>query len=160
MFSIREIIELAIQIEKNGEMIYRNALQSASNKRVYRLIQRFAHEEAQHVEWFTKLKEKVQSSAVDPQLEEMGKTILLGVLGNQAFSLKDVDLSGINETNDLLKSAIEFEQDTIVFYEMICSFIEDQETLSQLENVIEEENQHVRLFQKFLDTGDFELETI
>ncbi len=160
MFSIQEVIEIAIQIEKNGESIYRKALQQASNRPICELLQRLVHEEAQHVEWFEKLKERIPSEGVEPKIEEEGKAILLSVLGNEAFSLKEADFSTITETKELLKRAIEFEQDTIVFYEMVRSLIQDEATLGQLNKIIEEEEQHVLLFQKILETGDPDLNRI
>ncbi len=150
MFDIREIIDLAIQIEKNGEKIYRNALQLVSNPSINALLQKLADEERRHVEWFSELKTKVKSTIDDPKLEEMGKSILFRVLGDQTFSLKDVDFSKVRRVNDLLDFAIEFERDTIVFYEMIRPLIDDIETLGHLEKIIEEENQHIRLFEEIL----------
>ena len=56
MFEIIEIIDLALQIEKNGEKIYRNALKRVTNPAVYTLLQKLADEELNHVEWFSSLK--------------------------------------------------------------------------------------------------------
>ena len=143
MFQIREIIDLAIQIEKNGEKIYRNALQLSSNSSISALLQKFADEETQHIEWFLKLKKKINPGVDDPQLEEMGKSILNSVLGNQTFSLEEVDFSKITRIDDLLQFAIEFERDTILFYEMIRPLVDDAEVAGHLDKVIEEENKHI-----------------
>jgi rubrerythrin len=156
MFKIGEIIDLAIQIERNGEEIYRKAIELHSSPSVNMLLQKLADEELQHAEWFIMLKQKVAANSEDPKLEEMAKSILLEVLGNQAFSLQDVDFSKIRDTKDLLNFAIEFERDTIIFYNMIGSLIEDTKTQYQLEKIIEEENRHIQSFQKILDAGDFE----
>ncbi len=157
MFTRREIIDLAIQIEKNGEAIYQNALQFVSNPSVHKLLQKLADEEVQHAKWFSELKEKILEATNDPQLEEISKSILSGILGNQVFSLKDADISKIKHMKDLLDLAIEFERDTILFYEMLRSLIEDGGTLSDLDKIIEEENKHVQLFQEILVTGNFEI---
>jgi len=154
MFQIREIIDLAIQIEKNGERIYRNALQLVSNPSISSLLQKLADEEVQHIEWFSNLKQKINSTIDDPQLEAMGKSILNSILGNQAFSLEDVDFSKIMRIDDLLKVAIEFERDTVLFYEMIRPLIDDAEASDHLNKIIEEENQHIQTFQKILHSGD------
>ncbi|MBW1901517.1 MAG: ferritin family protein [Deltaproteobacteria bacterium] len=154
MFQIREIIDLAIQIEKNGERIYRNALQLVSNPSISSLLQKLADEEVQHIEWFSNLKQRINSTIDDPQLEAMGKSILNSILGNQAFSLEDVDFSKIMRIDDLLKVAIEFERDTVLFYEMIRPLIDDAEASDHLNKIIEEENQHIQTFQKILHSGD------
>ena len=56
----------------------------------------------------------------------------------------------INMIKDLFKVAIEFEKDTVIFYEMIQAMIEDDETSKDLEKIIEEERRHIELFQEFL----------
>jgi rubrerythrin len=150
VFSIGDIIDLAIQIEKNGENVYRNALQKASNPSLASLFQWLADEEVQHAKWFSELKKTIKTNTDDSRLEEMGKTLLRRILGDQAFSLQDADFSNIDQIKHLVKLAIEFEQDTVLFYEMIQSVIEDKETLDQLNRIIVEEKGHVKLLQDFL----------
>jgi rubrerythrin len=150
MFTLNDIINLAIRIEKNGEETYRKAQKEVSNPSLASLLKWLAEEEVEHEKWFTQLKEKVATVTEDPRLEEMGKTILEGVLGDQSFSIKDADFSRIEDVNSLLELSLEFERDTILFYEMLGSFIEDKETLRQLDKIIEEENQHVQLLEEFL----------
>ena len=97
MFTLSEIIDLAIRIEKNGENAYRKAQEEVSNPSLASMLQWLAEEEVEHVKWFTRLKEKAGTLAEDPKLEEMGQAILQGVLGDQAFSIKDADFSKIED---------------------------------------------------------------
>jgi len=151
MFTLSEIIDLAIRIEKNGENAYRKAQEEVSNPSLASMLQWLAEEEVEHVKWFTRLKEKAATSAEDPKLEEMGKAILQGVLGDQAFSIKDADFSKTEDINSLLELSVEFEKDTALFYEMLSAFIDDEETLNQLDKIIEEEKRHVQLLEEFLE---------
>jgi len=150
MFTLNEIIDLAIRIEKNGENAYRKAQEEVSNPSLASMLQWLAEEEVEHVKWFTRLKENAATLAEDPKLEEMGKSILQGVLGDQAFSIKDADFSKTEDINSLLELSVEFEKDTIIFYEMLSAFIDDKETLNQLDKIIEEEKRHVQLLEEFL----------
>jgi rubrerythrin len=154
MFSIEEIIDLAIQIEQNGERIYRDALQKISNPSLSFWLQRLADEEAQHAKWFTEMKDASQGPVDDPRLEQMGQSILRSILGDQAFSLQDIDFSSLNQIKNLFELGIEFEKDTVLFYEMIRDFIEDEITLIALNTIIEEENRHIQLIQGFLESGE------
>jgi len=151
MFTLSEIIDLAIRIEKNGENAYRKAQEEVSNPSLASMLQWLAEEEVEHEKWFTQLKEKTVTLAEDPKLEEMGKSILQGVLGDQTFSIKDADFSKIEDINSLLELSVEFEKDTVLFYEMLSAFIDDKETLSQLDKIIEEEKRHVQLLEEFLE---------
>jgi rubrerythrin len=151
MFTLSEIIDLAIRIEKNGEKAYRKAQEEVSNPSLASMLQWLAEEEVEHEKWFTQLKEKAATLAEDPKLEEMGKAILQGVLGDQTFSIKDADFSKTEDINSLLELSVEFEKDTVLFYEMLSAFIDDEETLSQLDKIIEEEKRHVQLLEEFLE---------
>jgi len=151
MFSISEIFDLAVRIEKNGENFYRDALKKISNPILLSLLQRLADEEVKHREWFANKRETVKVKSDDLQLDEMGSTILQDILGDQSFSLKEADPSKIDKVEELLQLAVEFEKDTILFYEMIKAFIEDAEALGHLEEIIEEENRHIHLLQDFQD---------
>ena len=149
MFSIREIFDVAIQIEKNGEKFYRDALEKISNPSLRSLLEWMADQEAEHQSWFSEKKETVRTKVDDVELEEMGRTILQNILGDQTFSLKEADLPKIEDVEALLQLCIEFEKDTILFYEMIGSFIEDTETSEKLDEIIEEENRHIKLLEDF-----------
>ena len=151
MFTLSEIIDLAIRIEKNGENAYRKAQEEVSNPSLASMLKWLAEEEVEHEKWFTRLKEKAGTLAEDPKLDEMGKAILQGVLGDQTFSIKDADFSKIGDINSLLELSVEFEKDTVLFYEMLSAFIDDEETLSQLDKIIEEEKRHVQLLEEFLE---------
>jgi rubrerythrin len=150
MFTSRDVIDLAVQIEKNGEKIYRGASQKVTTPEIKSLLERLAEDEARHVQWFTELKEKTEDQLGDPKLEEMGRSILLGVLGDQSFSLKEADFSRMERIKDLFKVAIEFERDTVIFYEMIRAMIEYDETSADLNQIIEEETRHIDQFSEFL----------
>ena len=154
MFSAREIYHLAIQIEKNGEKFYREALEKISNSLLRELIVWIADQELEHQEWFSKRKGVLEDKADDLDLEETGHTLLQNILGDQTFSLKEADLSSMNNVEDLLRLAVEFENDSILFYEMIGSIIEDKETSEKLQEIIKEERHHIELLQDFEDKED------
>jgi rubrerythrin len=153
MFSMEEIIDLAIQIEKNGERVYRKAQGEISDPSLVSLLQWLADEEAEHAKWFSAMRFTIKETTDDAPLAERGKSILRGVLGGQAFSLEDANFSKIDQVQNLLRLAIEFEKDTMLFYEMIRSFIKDQETRDQLDAIIEEENRHAEVLEAFLHEG-------
>jgi len=151
MFTLEEIIDLAIQIEKNGEKIYRRAQQEVSNPSLSSMLNWLADDEGKHEKWFIQFKEKVEGTLKDPRLDDMGSSILQGVLGDKAFSIEEADFSQIEDLNSLLELSIEFERDTELFYEMLGGFIGDETTLGQLEQIIEEENRHIQVLEEFLD---------
>ena len=156
MFSMGDIIDLAIQIETNAESVYRNALKKISDPALISILRWLADEEVEHAKWFRQLKAMTQSEIKDPAVEAMGKSLLTDVLGRQSFSLKEADFSEINHLEDLLSLAIEFEKDKVIFYNMLRQFIEDNETLDFLEKIIKEETHHIQELNRLVDRDDAE----
>jgi rubrerythrin len=150
MFTIGEIIDLAIQVEQNGEALYREAMAKVPNKELQSLLLWLADQEAEHAKWFRALGETVRSTPGDPKLEEMGREIFRSILGDQSFSLKEVDFTKISKIKDLLEKAIEFEKDTVLLYEMLGGFVDDQKTHHHLESIIKEEERHVDVLEEFV----------
>jgi rubrerythrin len=149
MFTLEEICNLGIQIERNGEKFYRDALKQPWSTPLASMLNMLAEEEARHVDFFVKQKEKLSAEGGDPELESMGREMLKEVLGSETFSLKETDLSKIRSIEQLRQTALEFERDTIVFYEMIRAFLAERETAEQLDAIIEEENKHIRLLEEY-----------
>ena len=93
MFDAREILDIAIRIEKNGETIYRRAMQQTSNPDLILVLEWMADEESRHAKWFERLKAEIEASARNPFAEEMGQKVLEDLIGEKGFSLEDVDFS-------------------------------------------------------------------
>jgi rubrerythrin len=149
MFYVSEIYALAVQIEKNGESFYREASRKVSSPQLRSLLEYLADEEVKHIETFTQKKEAFHSEKGQPALDEAGSAVLQEILGGQRFSLEEVNLSEMEKAEDFLQMALEFERDTILFFELIGSFIEDADTLEKLNEIIEEENRHIKLLEDY-----------
>ncbi|MGD8523522.1 MAG: ferritin family protein [Desulfobacterales bacterium] len=160
MFSTIEILDIAIGIEQNGEAVYREALEIISEPRLVDLLTWMADEEVKHARWFSDLKQNVETESANPFVEEMGRELFNDLLGEKSFSHKEVDFSKVEQSDDLMAIFIEFEKDSILFYELLESFIEDESTLENLKKIIAEENNHIARIQEFiggrapLTTGD------
>jgi len=151
MFLIGDLIELAIQIEQNAENVYRHALKKISNPQLVSILQWLADEEVEHAKWFRQLKQTINTEVKDPAVEAMAKSILSDVLGSQSFSLKEANFSEMHQLEDLISLAVEFENDKVIFYKMLRPFIEDIETADFLENIIDEETNHILELSTLMD---------
>ena len=140
---------MAIQVEKNGEKICRQAAKSKLDPPLAGLLAWMATEEQRHIKWFEELWAAADSAGDDFQLEKMNRDFLTAILGRQTFSLGDADFGRIKKVASLLSLLIEFENDTILFYEMIRSAVNDPQTLKVLKTIIAEEKNHVKHLQAF-----------
>jgi rubrerythrin len=148
MFSANDILDLAIQIEQNGETAFRRAAEKVSNPSLAVLLEWIADEEVRHAHYFSNLRRGGIEKDVDDQVAEMGKALLRETLGAQVFSLETAEFSELRRVEDLLKVAMELERDTIIFYEMFRAFIEEKTALDILDTIIEQENSHLRKLQE------------
>jgi len=150
MFSLRDIIDIAVQIERNGERVYRRVAGKMEDPSLRSLLQWLAEEEARHMKWFEALIDKVPETGDFPEQEKIGRALLQDAVGAQSFTLEDADFSSMKKIEDLLNLAIEFEKDTALFYGMLQPLIEDQKTLEQLHAIIQEEEAHARRLMEML----------
>ena len=147
MFSTGEILDLAVRIEQNGEAVYRDACVMLSNPELISLLNWMADEEAKHAKWFSGLKDQLETHSANLFVEEMSRELFSEMLGEKSFSHKEVDFSRVADADELIAIFIEFEKDTILFYEILEPFIEDDQTLADLKKIIAEENNHISRLQ-------------
>jgi len=151
MFTVRDLSELAAQLEKNGEKIYRRALAKVSDPGLVALLQWLADEEADHARWFADLAKSDRRRPVSDQLEKMGRQMMADSLKHQAFSLGEADFDKIVSKKQLIELAVEFEEDTVLFYNMLREFVDDAQALANLDIIIAEEQRHIKRLKAFLD---------
>jgi len=149
VFAISEILNLAIKLEQNGETTYRRAIAQVDDPDLISLLNWMANEEVQHANWFSNLAEAVAAGDTNPFLEEMSRELFDDLVGDQSFSLKEVDFGRIQSVSEMLKVFVEFERDTVMFYEILIPFIDDDDTLVQLQRIIAEENKHIERLSQF-----------
>ena len=80
----------------------------------------------------------------------MGTALLEDIVGEHSFSLDDVDLGRIDNLQELVRVSIEFERDTVLFYEMLAAFVEKKESRRLLTKIIDEEHRHIRMLEECL----------
>jgi rubrerythrin len=143
-------MDLAIQLEKNGESVYRKAVDKVTKPDLVSLLIWMADEEARHLRWFLEVKKNFETHSINPFMEEMSRQVFGEILGDKSFSHRDVDFSRVDHLNDLIGIFLEFEKDTILFYKTLIPFIEDNATLENINKIIAEENNHIKKLQDFL----------
>jgi rubrerythrin len=151
LFSANELLDMAIKLEKNGEAVYRNAISKVVQPELIAMMEWMADEEVKHANFFSKLKLELETNRANPFMEEMSRELFDDLLGDKNFSLKEVDFSLIENSEDLIAIFIEFERDSVIFYKVLEPFIEDPAARKQLKEIIEEENCHIQSLQEFID---------
>ncbi len=150
MFRMDEVLDLAIRLEKNGASRYRHWLSLTTEPQIRLTLSWLADQETQHADFFTHLKEiNVARSQVEPP-DAQADLHLEDFLGSRTLSLDDVEVLTLADPGQVFQTALEFERDTILFFDMIKVFITEESALTQLAAVIEEERRHIDLLESLL----------
>ncbi len=78
------------------------------------------------------------------KMEAVGRSLLLDIVKSNTFSLDDNVLKETTGLTDLIAQSIEFEQDTILFYEILLDLLDNDETIEKLQFIIQEEHNHIK----------------
>lgn len=153
MFSIYDIIDLAIQIEQNGEIVYRKAQACARKASLVKLLGWLADQEKEHAEWFQNLRATLPESNANPIKDEMSRAFLGDILGKQTFSLTQEEIAKMDDAASIVALSLEFEKDTILFYEMMRTLLASEAERQKIDTIIAEEKAHIQTLQKLLENG-------
>ena len=150
MFTIADICDIAVQIERNGEATYRKAARNIENETIADILNRMADEERQHAKWFAGLDDNRLAAAPQDELESMGRALLREMVKDKTFSLDAEQLSMVNNISAFLKQSITFERDTIIFYEMLREFVDDAAVCAKLDRIVVQEREHINQIKELM----------
>jgi len=138
-----DLLEIAIKMEENAEGIYARAVEKTSHPELKSMLKWMAKEETSHAKWFTNLKNKFSLETDEAQLKRMAPQVLQDMMGEKTLLLEDIDFGRIRTIGKLLETFIAFENDTILFYELLELFIQEEAVLNGLGQIIVEEKTHI-----------------
>lgn len=150
MFTQQDILDIAIRLEENGERTYLAARAHAPSEDLKSLLTWIAGEERNHARWFGTLKDRMQKGKDHALMADFSQALVEDVVKGQVFSLQEVDFAAIETADELIRTFMGFEDDTVAFYELLKTFIDDPPTSAQLEIIIAEEKKHIDRFREML----------
>ncbi|HBK85078.1 MAG TPA: hypothetical protein DDZ53_03500, partial [Firmicutes bacterium] len=143
-FSANEIIQLALQIEREGEAFYREAERLAKKPAAKELFANLAVAELSHAETFRRIAAELEVSSHVYEDEE-AERYLRALVAGRVFTDPRVafDRAAQGDHNALISHAIGFEKETILYFYALKDTVrpEDQE---MVERLIAEEKEHIK----------------
>jgi len=147
-FNADEILEMALEIERNGVVFYREAAKTLASPEAVTLMESLATMEEDHERTFAQMKAKVAEeeggfASFDPFGEASG--YLQAMADGHVFDLHEDPGKIIPsaEEESILRVAIGLEKDSIVFYLGLKEMVSAQLGKGWVETIIEEEMGHV-----------------
>ena len=148
-----DIVELAMQLEKNGEAYYRAVAKKAKTPEVQALFEDLAEQEVMHYKVFSKLSQAVKESPMmtDEEWDEYMK-YLEATVQNAFFEGPDKALAAADKVVDekeAIRKALGFEKETLLFFYDLRDAVPAAHR-EFVEKVADEEKKHIRRLAKML----------
>lgn len=146
IFSASEVVELGIQIEKNGRDFYSTLAKQLKADTASGVFEFLAMEEEKHVKVFEGILEKVEK--YQPQgldADEYG-AYMRSLAAEHIFTQKGkgIEIAKSIKTNEeAIQKGIGFEEDSIVFYEGMKKIVPDHDQ-KVIEELIRQEQRHLK----------------
>ena len=153
IFTAAEALEMAMEIEKNGEVFYTAVAEKSADLEVQALFEDLAAQERGHYRVFQKMLGDVRPALELPATEyDEYQAYVQSALDNALFAGPDKALALAKQAQDretALRAALGFEKDTMLFFYDLRDMVSeaDQEAVS---NVIREEKKHLRRLARLL----------
>jgi rubrerythrin len=139
-----ELLEFAVQIEKNGEAYYRAAANKTKNSKLKDIFMYLAEQEVEHKNIYEKMLKSVESYEPKEMYPEEYFQYLRAYADNHIFVKKEeIEKKAVEAKSDVeaIGLALGFEKDSILYYLEIKNFVPDGEK-NIVDKIIEEEHKH------------------
>lgn len=147
VFTAAEAIEMAMEIEKNGELFYNEVAAKSADSEAKALFEDLAAQERGHYRVFEKMLGDVRLAPGLPAAEYGQYEAYLQVaLENALFAGPDKALTLARQAQDretALRAAMGFEKDTLLFFYDLREMVSEPDKAS-ISNIIREEKTHLR----------------
>ena len=145
MFSLKEIIEIAVNVEENGEKFYRNLSKLVEKDKQKKIFEYLADQEVEHAKVFKKLGEEFRADQEDYIQTDEVDAYLRNYIEGKVFPSLDTMLKKVKGMSfeDIIDYAIQIEKDTIIFYTEILKLIKNETSRKMVNAIIEQEKKHV-----------------
>jgi rubrerythrin len=147
VFTAAEALEMAMNIERNGEVFYNAAATKSDDTEIKELFEDLASQEQIHYKIFQKMLGGVGSAPALPAEEyDQYQAYMQAALDNALFTGEDKALALAKKATDretALRAALGFEKDTMLFFYDLREMVAEADKAA-ISRVISEERKHVR----------------
>ena len=143
-FSACELVELAIQIEKNGKDFYSKLGGLADNSESRKVFEYLANAEDKHITIFEKIFKKACDYSSEGAYPEEYFTFMKSLASDYIFTQANKGeevAQRVKTFKEAVELGIEFEKESILFYEEMKKLV-PEESRGVVDKVIEEEREH------------------
>ncbi|MFH1782273.1 MAG: ferritin family protein [Candidatus Omnitrophota bacterium] len=145
IFAASEIVEMGIQIEKNGKDFYDTVAKSSTNNVAKEIFQFLSKEEENHIKAFESILSQVKKYEPPEAYTDDYFSYIKALAGDYVFVKKGMGkvIGGKVKTDkEAVDMGIGFERDSILFYHEMKKFVLEKEK-ETVERLLDEERKHL-----------------
>ena len=139
------VFDFAINMEKEGELYYRELAEKTSEEGLQRILNMMADDEVKHRQTFEKMKNKKNPDVIKTQILKDAKNVF------SQMKADTIDLAPDIEQLDLYKKAKEIELKSENFYRHEASLLGNEREKECLLKIAEEEKKHYHLLLNIIE---------
>ena len=146
-FSIQEVIEIAIEIEKNGAVFYNALAKSAETEHLRELYIYLSQEEKRHIVRFQEILEAAGGYQISEAYYATQYMGYMKALADERVFISAVSADEVanraSSPQEAVKIAIDFEKESILFLHEMHDLISEGDR-SAIQKLLDEERDHLR----------------
>jgi rubrerythrin len=155
--SADEVLEIAQRMEQNGALFYRRAAELKEDNSDTGFLMRLAEMEDEHERIFREMQDKLsdeeRSKRPPDPIGEMWTYLgaIVDTSGGEGSMRAYRSLSGETSMQDIFRTAIELEKESILFYIGLKDILKAEGVNETVNRIIDEERSHIVVLKKELD---------
>lgn len=156
-YNIDEILQIAEQIERNGESFYRKAAENTADPKTRDVLIRLADYEIEHIRIFSKMRASLAESNATPEPfdpEGESERYLQAIANRRVFDVTEdraSKLTGQETPEEILLMALQAEKDAVVLYLGMVDMVTDPFNKNEVRKIMREEMSHITIITEDLD---------
>ncbi len=160
-FNAFEVFEIAEKIERNGAKFYRKAAELFDDSSTRSFFHELADWEVGHEKIFAGMRKQLSEQSQQLRTFKPEDNLLLDaqeMASLAVFGIKTEpsgDFSSKQSKEDILRTAIEKEKDSIVYYTGLKNFVPDRAGKDKIDDIIKEEMHHIRILSQSLEQLEY-----
>lgn len=151
IFNADEVYEMGVEIEKNGKAFYETAAKKAGDTDLKGFYLDLAGWENKHIALFEELKSKLEEEETEDTVfdPDNQKHLYLKAAADTHIFRKKLNISnivtGCKNPKDIFTIAIQFEKDSVVFYNTMMILVPENLGKDTIQRLIDEELNHIAI---------------
>jgi len=147
VYNIDEVLEMGLEIEKNGAAFYRQA--AGNNAEIRDFLLELAAEEDKHTDTFAQMRNELTDNETVQQTwdpDDQASMYLQAMADSNIFDVREdaaAVLTGQETAEEIIDLAIQREKDSVVFYSGLKEVVPEVLGKDKVEALVKEELSHI-----------------